>query len=82
MDTSETHKRSRTPQNSDDDDPHPPQRQRALFSDSLTTQTSLSASPDDEASYTPHTPLTEIGNRAAAKAKNQTFPQVTLNLAK
>ena len=81
MDTSETHKRSRTPPNSDDDDPHPPQRQRPLLSDSLVTQTSLNATPDDDASSTPLTPLTEIATRAAAKAKDKTFPQVTLNLA-
>ena len=80
MDTSETHKRSRTPPNSDEDEQNPPQRQRPLFSDSLTTQTSLNNTPDDDAISTPLTPLTEIATRAAAKAKDKTFPQVTINL--
>jgi len=81
MDTSETPKRSRTPPNSDEDDPNHPQRQRPLLSDSISTQTSVNATPDDDASSTPHTHLTEIANRAAAKAKDETFPQVTINLA-
>ena len=80
MDTSETHKWSITPPNSDDDYLNPPQRQRPCLSDSLITQTYLNATPDDDANSNPLTLLTKIATRAAAKGKDKTFPQVILNL--
>ena len=41
----------------------------------------MNATPDDDAISTHLTPLTEIATRAAAKATDKTFPQVTINLA-
>ena len=52
---------------------------RPILSDSLTTQASFNATLDNDASSTPLTPLTEITTRAGAKAKDKTFPQVTIN---
>ena len=59
---------------------NPRQRQRYLFPDSLTTKTSLNA-PDDEALFTLLPPLIVISKREAPKAMDQTFPQITLDLA-
>ena len=78
LDTSETHKWSITPPNSDDD--YINQRQRPRLSDSLITQTYLNATPDDDANSNPLTLLTKIATRVAAKGKDETFPQVILNL--
>jgi len=52
----------------DEDDPNPTQRQRLFFSDSLTTQTSLNATPD--ANSTPLTYLTEIA-ASSSQSKRQ-----------